>query len=87
MSENELNSVILPIEYLEPVLSWYEPNPDYSQSDALIESENLLARQDQIELVLVGEAHPDSALELMLDQGKDVDAYIDEVVSNLSFIS
>lgn len=85
MSEKEPNQlIVLPWEFLEPVASWYEPNPDHSKADAELESENLLERMDAIELVLMGEAHPDLPLEIMIAQGINPDSYIEEVVENLN---
>lgn len=72
---------------LDPVTTYFRDNPDYSAADAMAESEALFERQQAIQDMLDGKVHPDAVLDILSDQGFDVDEYIDVVCSNIDFIT
>lgn len=68
---------------LEPLLTWLNDNPDYSDQDYRQECDRLFTRQVAVDRMLRGELPADYVLDMLDSHGVDAARYADLAIGNL----
>lgn len=73
-------------DFIDPFLTFYEPDPDHGASDARKETEALFTRQGLITDWIEGFESAEAVLDCLEEQGIGADAYVSAVQGNVQRI-
>ncbi len=71
---------------LDPLSTFWLPDPDYNLADEIAESKRLVDRQIALDRALRGEENLYTVLDMLVEHGLNVDEYLAVTISNLDLI-